>query len=97
MRRLRLGIAQINTTVGDFKGNTRKILKAIADGGALGLDSSHFPSLPSAATHRKVYCSSPSSSRKIYGLCQTPPGVKKTSRAFCKERRLPITNRFKGC
>lgn len=45
MRRLRLGIAQINTTVGDFKGNTRKILKAIADGSALGVDLLTFPEL----------------------------------------------------
>jgi NAD+ synthase (glutamine-hydrolysing) len=45
MRRLRLGTAQINTTVGDFKGNTRKILKVIADGSALGVDLLTFPEL----------------------------------------------------
>jgi NAD+ synthase (glutamine-hydrolysing) len=45
MRRLRLGMAQINTTVGDFKGNTKKILKAIADGSALGVDLLTFPEL----------------------------------------------------
>jgi hypothetical protein len=35
MRRLRLGMARINATVGGFKGNTRKILK-FADGSAFG-------------------------------------------------------------
>ena len=45
MRRLRLGMAQINTTVGDFKGNTRKILETIADGSALGIDLLTFPEL----------------------------------------------------
>jgi hypothetical protein len=38
MRRLRLGMAQINTTVGDFKGNTAKILEAIAEGKSRGVD-----------------------------------------------------------
>jgi NAD+ synthase (glutamine-hydrolysing) len=32
-----------------------------------------------------------------YKRRQVPPGVKITSRAFGKDRRLPITNRFKGC
>ncbi len=31
MRRLRIGMAQINTTVGDFAGNTEKVLEAIAE------------------------------------------------------------------
>jgi predicted amidohydrolase len=35
MRRLRLGTAQINTTIGDFKGNTEKILTAIDEGKAI--------------------------------------------------------------
>ena len=45
MRRLRIGMAQINTTVGDFKGNTEKILEAIAQGRALGVDLLTFPEL----------------------------------------------------
>jgi len=45
MRRLRIGMAQINTTVGDFVGNTEKILKAIADARCLGLDLVTFPEL----------------------------------------------------
>ena len=45
MRRLRLGMAQINTTVGDFKGNTEKILEAIAQGRSLGVDLLTFPEL----------------------------------------------------
>jgi len=43
MRRLRLGTAQINTTVGDFKGNTEKILTAIDEGKARGVDIITFP------------------------------------------------------
>jgi len=38
MRRLRIGLAQINTTVGDFDGNTRKILASIAEARNLGVD-----------------------------------------------------------
>ena len=45
MRRLRIGMAQINTTVGDFTGNTRKIMKSIADARALGVDLLTFPEL----------------------------------------------------
>ena len=45
MRRLRIGMAQINTTVGDFKGNTEKILDAIAEGKSLGVDLLTFPEL----------------------------------------------------
>lgn len=45
MRRLRIGMAQINTTVGDFTGNTQKILKAIKDAKALGIDLITFPEL----------------------------------------------------
>jgi len=45
MRRLRLGMAQINTTVGDFKGNTEKILKAVTEGRSLGVDLITFPEL----------------------------------------------------
>ncbi len=45
MRRLRIGLAQINTTVGDFKGNTGRILKAIAEAKSLGVDLITFPEL----------------------------------------------------
>ena len=45
MRRLRIGMAQINTTVGDFKGNTRKILEAIAEARSLGVDLLTLPEL----------------------------------------------------
>jgi NAD+ synthase (glutamine-hydrolysing) len=45
MRRLRIGMAQVNTTVGDFKGNTEKILEAIAEGKSLGVDLITFPEL----------------------------------------------------
>ena len=45
MRQLRIGMAQINTTVGDFAGNTQKILEAIAEAKALGVDLLTFPEL----------------------------------------------------
>jgi NAD+ synthase (glutamine-hydrolysing) len=45
MRRLRIGIAQINTTVGDFAGNTQKILVAATEARALGIDLLTLPEL----------------------------------------------------
>ena len=45
MRRLRIGLAQINTTVGDFAGNTQKILEAVAEVRSLGVDLLTFPEL----------------------------------------------------
>lgn len=45
MRRLRIGMAQINTTVGDFAGNTQKILEAIGEARSLGVDLLTFPEL----------------------------------------------------
>ena len=34
--------------------------------------------------------------RAEYKRRQAPPGIKITPRAFGRDRRLPITNRFKG-
>ena len=45
MRRLRIGMAQINTTVGDFNGNLQKILKATDQARALAVDLLTFPEL----------------------------------------------------
>ena len=45
MRRLRLGMAQINTTVGDFAGNTEKIVNSIGEARSLGVDLLTFPEL----------------------------------------------------
>ncbi len=45
MRGLRIGMAQINTTVGDFGSNARKILGAIAEARSLGVDLITFPEL----------------------------------------------------
>jgi NAD+ synthase (glutamine-hydrolysing) len=45
MRQLRIGMAQINTTVGDFAGNTQKILEAVAEARSLGVDLLAFPEL----------------------------------------------------
>ncbi len=44
-RRLRIGMAQINTTVGDFTGNGQKILNAIKEAKILGVDLLTFPEL----------------------------------------------------
>ena len=45
MRQLRIGMAQINSTVGDFEGNTRKILEAVGEARSLGVDLLTFPEL----------------------------------------------------
>ena len=45
MHRLRIGLAQLNMTVGDFTGNTRKILEAVAEARSLGVDLLTFPEL----------------------------------------------------
>ncbi len=44
-RKIRIGIAQINTTVGDLKGNCALILKEIANGEKNGVDVLLFPEL----------------------------------------------------
>jgi NAD+ synthase (glutamine-hydrolysing) len=43
--RFRVAMAQINTTVGDFEGNTRKIIERIEQAAALGADIVSFPEL----------------------------------------------------
>ncbi len=45
MRRLRMGMAQVNTTVGDFAGNVRKISDSMARAKSLGVDLLTFPEL----------------------------------------------------
>ena len=45
MRVLRVGLAQINSTVGDFKGNIAKIVEVIHEARALGVDIIAFPEL----------------------------------------------------
>ena len=45
MQRLRVAMAQINTVVGDFSGNTGKIVDAIADARSQGADLVAFPEL----------------------------------------------------
>ena len=44
-RRFRIAMAQINTTVGDFEGNTRKILERLDEAQSLGADIVSFPEL----------------------------------------------------
>jgi NAD+ synthase (glutamine-hydrolysing) len=45
MRILRIGLCQINTTVGDIEGNTKKILDYIAKGKKMGADLLVFPEM----------------------------------------------------
>jgi NAD+ synthase (glutamine-hydrolysing) len=45
MRTLRIGLCQINTTVGDIEGNTKKILDYIAKGKKSGADLLAFPEM----------------------------------------------------
>ena len=45
MRTLRIGLCQINTTVGDIEGNTKKILDYIAKGKKMGADLLVFPEM----------------------------------------------------
>ncbi len=45
MRTIRVGIAQINSTVGDLSGNTRKIMESIDQARSLGVDLLTFPEL----------------------------------------------------
>ena len=45
MHQLRIEMAQINTTVGDFAGNRQKILKAVDEARSSGVDLLTFPEL----------------------------------------------------
>lgn len=45
MNSIRVGIAQINSTVGDFSGNTKKIIQSIDQAKSLGVDLLTFPEL----------------------------------------------------
>jgi NAD+ synthase (glutamine-hydrolysing) len=45
MRRIRIGMAQVNTTVGDFEGNTWRIVRTIDEARSLGVDLLSFPEL----------------------------------------------------
>ena len=45
MRRMRIGMAQVNTTVGDFAGNAGKIIETMAKAKSLGVDLLTFPEL----------------------------------------------------
>ena len=45
MQKIRVGIAQVNSTVGDLSGNTRKIMEFIDQAKSLGVDLLTFPEL----------------------------------------------------
>src|SRR4030043_1043251 len=50
MRTLRIGLCQINTTVGDIEGNKKKILDYIAKGKRMGADLLAFPEMAVTAS-----------------------------------------------
>jgi len=89
MHRLRVGMAQINTTVGDFAGNTEKILPAVE------ADKSIEQIVDMGCDEAAVRQAAQLVDRSEYKRRQAPPGIKITPRAFGRDRRLPITNRFK--
>ena len=45
MRRLRIGLGQVNATVGDLEGNTRRVLDGLDRARGLGVDLVAFPEL----------------------------------------------------
>src|SRR3990170_1137029 len=45
MNTIRIGLAQINASVGDLDGNTKKILRFVQDADKLGVDIVAFPEL----------------------------------------------------
>src|SRR3990172_3104709 len=45
MRTLRVGLAQINTTIGDMEGNVARVLDYVGRARALGVDVVAFPEL----------------------------------------------------
>ncbi len=45
MRKLRVGLAQINTTVGDLEGNVALVLRYVERARELGVDIVSFPEL----------------------------------------------------
>jgi NAD+ synthase (glutamine-hydrolysing) len=45
MRRIRIGLAQLDTTVGDLEGNVRKVLRAVEEARSLGVDLVAFHEL----------------------------------------------------
>ncbi|MGH7264438.1 MAG: NAD+ synthase [Candidatus Rokuibacteriota bacterium] len=45
MRRLRIGLGQVNATVGDLEGNTRRVLEGVVRARSLGVDLVAFPEL----------------------------------------------------
>ena len=45
MNKIRIGLAQINASVGDLDGNTKKILRFVEDANKQGVDIVAFPEL----------------------------------------------------
>jgi NAD+ synthase (glutamine-hydrolysing) len=62
MRQLRLGLAQLNVTVGDLDGNAERIAARIADARKLGVDVLAFPEMAVTGYPPEACCSSRRSS-----------------------------------
>ena len=54
--RIRLGLAQLNTVVGDLDGNVERILAAYDELEAAGCDLAVFPELAITGTHPRTWC-----------------------------------------
>ena len=67
---LRVALAQINTTVGDLEGNTRKIIANIAAARRAARKWSSSRNLRSRAIRRRTCCSSEASSRTTSPRCE---------------------------
>ena len=69
MRTFRLALAQINPTVGDLDGNTRKIIRMIEEARHLHVDLVAFPEMAIPAIPQRTSSSSPPLSMTIWRPC----------------------------
>ena len=78
MAKVRIGLGQINATVGDIDGNRKKIKKVIKEALSAETDLLIFPELALSGTRQKIYCSkqtsSPPTAPHSTYFCQQPPG-----------------------
>jgi len=108
MRSSRIGMAQINSTMGDLVDNRQKILKAIGEARSLGIDLPTFPGLaicgypPADLLFKPQFIADDLES--LDKVVDASSGLTivvgfldaKEDGAFGRDTRLPITNRFRG-